>query len=209
MKLGRSLILLVLSLSFSVKSFAESKILTSPEFETNEMDWLEGFSAVEFACEDPTPPSSLICYDKQAVLKRKAYSCRKNPNEKHCCYSAVKSKLLQMGLVDHRLGGLHGYLAARELKKEGWKEKTCNARKNPTLGMVCSYRGYTDGHGHAEVWSRCPKTNKLGWYYGISCKPQPLKLGCFSCKVKPSHAQAKSQRAIHNRVARRDNSRFI
>jgi hypothetical protein len=110
--------------------------------------------------------------------------CTKHPTAKHCCYSAVKYALQQMGLVNHRLGGASGYMAARELAREGWHEVGCKAAKNPKVGMVCSYHGYTGGNGHAEVWKKCPGSGRMGWYYGASCSSSIVGGGCFSCKVK-------------------------
>lgn len=117
---------------------------------------------------------------------RAANYCRQNPTHKHCCFSAVKYALLDMGLVENYLPGEHAKSAAKMLAKEGWTEKSCDAQAEPTVGMVCTFSGFTRGSGHAEIWKPCPGTGKMGWYYGFSCKPQATRRGCFSCKVPPA-----------------------
>lgn len=169
------------------------------------MSWIENSlnSQGEYCSKTPMKIYAPMCIDQRLLARRNSLNCRSNPKSKHCCYSAVKYALLSMGLVDHRLGGARGYMAAKELKKEGWKEKSCAARKKPVVGMVCTYRGYTNNNGHAEVWRRCPSTGKMGWYYGISCSQKPLRLGCFSCKLKESQRLTTKVKGAKNKVVQR------
>lgn len=122
--------------------------------------------------------------------------CTSHPTAKHCCYSAVKYALLNMGLTKTRLGGASGYMAAGQLKNLGWSEVGCGASRNPSVGMVCSYHGYTGGNGHAEVWKKCPGSKGNGWYYGAACSSHVVGKGCFSCKVKNKGV---SSRAVSKR----------
>ena len=85
--------------------------------------------------------------------------------------------LIRMGVVSHRLVGVHAYQAASQLRGPHWRDVGCGARNNPSWALTCTYRG--GPHGHVETYNR-------GWYYGAYWGGRHMsspKRVCVSCKA--------------------------